>query len=133
MNRSPAQFQQECLFCQRIRSGAVMARLGTAVAFDDGFPVTHGHCLIVPRRHTPDWFSMTDEELHDSRALIRMLADRIRQADPTITGFNIGTNSGASAGQSVFHAHIHLIPRRDGDCPDPKGGVRGVIDGRRAY
>lgn len=99
----------------------------------DGFPVTDGHLLIVPLRHTPDWFSMTDQEHADSQALIHSLAQRIRRGDPSVTGFNIGINSGASAGQTVFHAHLHLIPRRDGDCANPRGGVRGVIDGKRGY
>jgi diadenosine tetraphosphate (Ap4A) HIT family hydrolase len=72
-------------------------------------------------------------ELRDADSLIRMIADQLREGDPSVTGFNIGTNCGASAGQTVFHAHIHLIPRRDGDSDDPRGGIRGVIDGRRSY
>jgi ATP adenylyltransferase len=123
----------DCLFCQWIREGAVVARCGSVAAVNDGFPVTDGHLLIVPVRHTPDWFAMTDQESADSRTLIHTLAKRIRKDDPSVTGFNIGTNSGASAGQTVLHAHIHLIPRRDGDCPNPRGGVRGVIDGKRCY
>lgn len=123
----------DCLFCRWIREGTVVERVGTVAAVNDGFPVTDGHLLIVPLRHTPDWFSMTDQEHADSRALIRRLAERIRKTDPRVSGFNIGANSGASAGQTVFHAHIHLIPRRDGDCANPRGGVRGVIDGKRCY
>jgi diadenosine tetraphosphate (Ap4A) HIT family hydrolase len=125
--------EEECLFCRWIREGAVVDRLGTVAAVKDGFPVTDGHLLIIPGRHTPDWFSMTDEEMADCRALIHHLAEKIKKDDPSVTGFNIGTNSGASAGQTVFHAHIHLIPRRDGDCANPRGGVRGVIDGMRIY
>jgi diadenosine tetraphosphate (Ap4A) HIT family hydrolase len=106
---------------------------GGMAAFEDGHPVTEGHLLLVPLRHTPDWFTMTDRELRDADALIRIVAGRIRRADPSVTGFNIGTNAGASAGQTVFHAHIHVIPRRDGDTRDPTGGIRGVIDGRRCY
>lgn len=123
----------DCLFCRWIREGTAVDRLGTVAAIKDGFPVADGHLLIIPLRHTPDWFSMTDEEISDSRDLIRRLAKRIRGNDPRVTGFNIGTNSGASAGQTVFHAHIHLIPRRNGDCTNPRGGVRGVIDGKRNY
>lgn len=122
-----------CLFCRWIREGVLVDHLGTVAAVSDGFPVTDGHLLIIPQRHTPDWFSMTDQEMADCRALIHRLAGRIREDDPRVTGFNIGTNSGASAGQTVFHAHIHLIPRRDGDCANPRGGVRGVIDGKRIY
>jgi ATP adenylyltransferase len=126
--------ESNCLFCRWIRGERPMlTRLGTIAAFHDGFPVTDGHLLIVPLRHTPDWFSMTEKEHADSQALIRRLAEQIMRKDPAVTGFNIGTNSGASAGQTVFHAHIHLIPRRKGDCANPEGGVRGVIDGKRCY
>ena len=125
--------EAECLFCRWIREGMLVDRLGTVAAVNDGFPVTEGHLLIVPLRHTPDWFSMTEQERDDSQTLIDFLTQRIKKDDPSVTGFNIGTNSGASAGQTVFHAHIHLIPRRDGDCANPRGGVRGVIDGKRSY
>jgi diadenosine tetraphosphate (Ap4A) HIT family hydrolase len=64
--------------------------------------------------------------LHDQR-------DKILKEDPTVTGFNIGINAGASAGQTVFHVHVHLIPRRDGDVVDPRGGVRGVIPSKQRY
>ena len=123
----------ECLFCRWIRAGKTVETLGTVAAFNDGFPVTDGHLLVIPLRHTADWLSMTEAEVRDSEALIRILADRLQQGDPSISGFNIGTNVGESAGQTVFHAHIHLIPRRDGDTDNPTGGVRGVIDGKRCY
>jgi len=122
-----------CLFCRLIREGRTVAVHGTMVAVEDRYPVTQGHLLVIPRRHTPDWFALTDREAEDGRALIDTLARTMRQRDPSISGFNIGTNVGVSAGQTVLHAHIHLIPRRDGDCSDPRGGVRGVIDGMRGY
>ena len=122
-----------CPFCRLLREDRVAAVHGSVAAIEDRYPVTEGHMLIVPKRHTPDWFSMNEQEIEDSRTLIRRLADTLRNNHPSITGFNIGTNSGESAGQTVFHAHIHLIPRRDGDCANPRGGVRGVIDGRRGY
>lgn len=122
-----------CLFCRWIRAGMAVKTLGTVAAFTDGFPVTDGHLLILPLRHTADGLSMTPEEIQDSEQLIRFLAETIRRDDPAVTGFNIGTNIGESAGQTVWHAHIHLIPRRDGDADDPKGGVRGVIQGKRGY
>ncbi len=123
----------DCLFCRWIRAGQPAAQFGTVAAFNDGNPVTDGHLLIVPLRHTPDWLSMTEQEVRDSEALIRTLAVRIRQRDPSVSGFNIGANIGTSAGQTVLHAHIHLIPRRDGDTDNPRGGIRGVIDGKRCY
>lgn len=129
----PENSDSNCLFCQWIRAGKAVETLGTVTAFNDGYPVTADHLLIVPLRPTADWFSMTNREIRDSDTLIRALVERIRPRDPLVTGFNIGTNIGASAGQTVFHAHIHLIPRRDGDTANPKGGVRGVIDGKRDY
>ena len=129
----PDNSDSSCLLCRWIRTGKAVETLGTVAAFNDGYPVTGGHLLIVPLRHTADWFSMTSREISDSETLIRALVERIRSRDPSVTGFNIGTNIGASAGQTVFHAHVHLIPRRDGDTPNPTGGVRGVIDGKRGY
>jgi diadenosine tetraphosphate (Ap4A) HIT family hydrolase len=123
----------KCLFCRWIKEGRAVAQHGSMAAFKDGYPVTDGHLLLIPLRHAPDWFSMTEEELRDAETLIRSAARRILADDPSVTGFNIGTNVGGSAGQTVFHAHIHLIPRRDGDSDDPRGGIRGVIDGKRCY
>ncbi|BBO70946.1 HIT family protein [Desulfosarcina alkanivorans] len=130
---TPGAVDPGCLFCRWILTEQALETVGTVAAFNDGYPVTEGHLLIVPLRHTPDWLSLSAREVRDSETLIRRLADRIRTADPRVSGFNIGTNIGRSAGQTVFHAHIHLIPRRDGDSDNPKGGVRGVIDGRRGY
>ncbi|MGA6927278.1 MAG: HIT family protein [Desulfosarcina sp.] len=122
-----------CLFCRWINSGKARETLGSVAAFDDGYPVTPGHLLIVPLRHTADWLCMTGREVHDSEHLIRLLVEKIQRRDPSVTGFNIGTNVGKSAGQTIFHAHLHLIPRRDDDTENPTGGVRGVIDGKRCY
>ncbi|NIO19566.1 MAG: HIT domain-containing protein, partial [Candidatus Aenigmarchaeota archaeon] len=72
-------------------------------------------------------------ERRDAEGLLRILKNRILRKDQSVTGFNIGSNGGASAGQTIFHAHIHLIPRRDGDTPDPRGGVRGVIPEKMGY
>jgi diadenosine tetraphosphate (Ap4A) HIT family hydrolase len=122
-----------CLFCRWIREGTAIETFGTVAAFTDGFPVTDGHLLIAPLRHAEDWLSMTSQEIRDSETLIRALVEKIRRRDSLVTGFNLGANIGASAGQTVFHAHIHLIPRRDGDTENPRGGIRGVIDGKRGY
>jgi diadenosine tetraphosphate (Ap4A) HIT family hydrolase len=122
-----------CLFCRWVEAGRAVEVHGTVAAFNDGFPVTRGHLLVAPLRHTADWFSMTAEEIRDSEALIRKLVQKCKAKDPSVTGVNIGMNIGVSAGQTIFHAHIHVIPRRDGDVDNPKGGVRGVIDGKRIY
>jgi diadenosine tetraphosphate (Ap4A) HIT family hydrolase len=123
----------DCLFCRWIRAGRMLTQLGSVAAFVDGHPVTDGHVLIVPLRHVADGFAMSREEIRDSEALIRSLTTTICRNDATVSGFNIGMNVGESAGQTVMHAHIHLIPRRDGDTPTPRGGVRGVIPGKRSY
>jgi diadenosine tetraphosphate (Ap4A) HIT family hydrolase len=107
--------------------------LGTVAAFYDGYPVTEGRLLIAPLRHTADWLSITSQEIRDSETRVRALVERIRQRDPLVTGFNLETNIGRSAGQTVLHAHIHLIPQRDGDTANPECGIRGVIDGKRGY
>ncbi|HML54656.1 MAG TPA: HIT family protein [Solidesulfovibrio magneticus] len=80
-----------------------------------------------------DWFAMTQAERNDADSLLRILRNRLAEDDPRITGCNIGMNSGASAGQTVFHVHIHLIPRRDGDMENPRGGVRSVNPGKMHY
>jgi ATP adenylyltransferase len=102
-------------------------------AVHDKYPVTPGHLLIISMRHVPDLFSMTEAERQDSDQLLRVLQNRIRAEDTTVTGFNVGANCGESAGQTVGHAHIHLIPRRNGDMVDPRGGVRCVIPEKQSY
>jgi diadenosine tetraphosphate (Ap4A) HIT family hydrolase len=122
-----------CPFCSRETLSRAVAEHGTGFAVRDLYPVTEGHLLILPKRHTPDWFTMTDEERRDTGALLLNLRENLFAEDPAITGFNIGINCGESAGQTILHAHIHLIPRRDGDTTDPHGGVRGVIPERQKY
>jgi len=123
----------DCPFCYDNIKDRVAAEQNSVVAIHDQFPVTDGHLLILTKRHVEDCFSMDAKEKKDTQDLIVKLRKRIIANDPSVTGFNIGTNVGASAGQTIFHAHVHLIPRRDGDTPYPRGGVRGVIPGRRSY
>jgi diadenosine tetraphosphate (Ap4A) HIT family hydrolase len=122
-----------CTFCPEKLKHRVVAEMDTVLAIQDQHPVTEGHHLIIPKRHSADWFSMTEKERRDTDALIMILRRRIIQADVSVTGFNIGINCGESAGQSVLHAHVHLIPRRDGDTSQPRGGVRGVIPDKMNY
>lgn len=122
-----------CRFCPDLIKERIVEEYQSVWAIEDRFPVSPGHHLIIPKRHAPDWFSMTPAECRDAEYLLRFLKDKLSASDPTITGFNIGINSGISAGQTIFHAHIHLIPRRDGDTPDPTGGVRGVIPDKKRY
>ena len=122
----------DCLFCDGCVE-RVIAENELCYAIRDGFPVTEHHTLIVPKRHVADYFGLYQPELN---AIHRMIAEQratILEADSTVLGFNIGINSGAVAGQTIFHAHIHLIPRREGDVVDPRGGVRGVIPSMQGY
>lgn len=99
----------------------------------DGFPVTDFHSLIIPRRHAKDYFSLTRDEVIACDDLLRKVSDDLISRDPSITGFNIGANVGSAAGQTIFHCHIHLIPRRTGDVVNPRGGVRQIIPGKGDY
>ena len=98
----------------------------------DGFPVSKGHCLIVPHRVYSDYFESTSEEVIGLQKLVletKKLLDKKFQPD----GFNVGINSGETGGQTVPHVHIHLIPRYKGDMENPRGGVRGVIPSKQKY
>ncbi|MEM7563130.1 MAG: HIT domain-containing protein [Pseudomonadota bacterium] len=99
----------------------------------DSYPVTEGHCLIIPKRHAPTYFDMNLHEVEAAAQLLQRSRTRVQSEDPRVTGFNIGMNCGKSAGQSVFHAHIHLIPRRDGDQENPQGGVRKIFPDKAHY
>ena len=124
---------EDCPFCLHNLKGRIVAEFDSVVAIEDGYPVTDGHLLIIPKIHTADYFSMPDREKQDSNQLIVILRKRIKAEDPSVTGFNIGVNCGESAGQTIFHCHVHLIPRRDGDVSNPRGGVRGVVPGKMNY
>ena len=119
-----------CPFCQSLE---VVAEHNSVFAIKDNYPVTKGHHLIIPFRHTENYFLMNDQEREDTTALLKVLKLKLEEGDLTITGFNIGMNSGETAGQTVMHSHIHLIPRRKGDTPNPRGGVRGVIPNKMDY
>jgi ATP adenylyltransferase len=120
-----------CIFCHPDRE--IIAEDDLCYAIRDGFAVTPGHTLIIPKRHVADYFGLFQPELNSANRLLHQIKEQLKADDETISGFNIGMNSGASAGQTVFHCHIHLIPRRDGDVESPRGGVRGVIPGKQSY
>ena len=104
-----------------------------AFAVKDGFPVTEGHTLIIPKRHVTDFFGLSDDELLACNQLLKELRSTILVQDELVEGFNVGMNAGATAGQTIFHCHIHLIPRRKGDVENPRGGVRHIIPGKGFY
>ncbi len=97
----------------------------------DGYAVAPGHVLVIPVEHRTDYFELTEQERNDTHLVFEALTRAYREAG--ITDFNIGWNCGVAAGQTIMHAHGHLIPRRPGDMADPRGGVRGVIPERQFY
>lgn len=118
----------DCIFCQLSRSKVVLEN-NLAIAFWDIHPVSRGHLLIIPRAHRQDYFELSQEELLAVNDLIhagKKLIDRQFHPD----GYNIGANVGQYGGQTVMHCHIHLIPRYQGDDPDPAGGVRKLLPRR---
>ena len=121
-----------CLFCDSKKSG-IAHENDLAYASYDSYPVSDHHFLIIPKRHIKDYFDMTNDELIACNDLIQIVKNEILSKDTNVKGFNIGTNAGKIAGQSIMHCHIHLIPRREGDVDNPQGGVRSVIPNKQHY
>ena len=127
--------EEDCLFCttQLHEPDRIVDENALAYVMRDGFPVTQHHSLIIPKRHTADYFGLTQAEANAVNQLIKKQKMILDEADPTIDGYNIGMNCGESAGQTVFHCHLHLIPRRKGDVENPRGGVRHIITDKGSY
>jgi diadenosine tetraphosphate (Ap4A) HIT family hydrolase len=124
---------RSCPFCRLVeRRDRLIAVRDRAVAFPDGHPLTPGHCLVAPIRHEPDFFELTSDEQDDIWELVWEVRELL-MVERKARAFNVGVNVGAAAGQTVRHAHVHLIPRYRGDVPDPRGGVRWVIPDRAPY
>jgi len=121
---------QNCVFCQRDNL-AIVAENNQALAFYDGCPISKGHILVIPKRHVESYFDASFEE---HNAMVRMIyqVKNLLQEKHSPDGFNIGANVGMAAGQTVFHFHIHVIPRYKGDVADPRGGIRKVVSHRRS-
>ena len=122
----------ECSFCRAESERSIIASSALSLAFFDGFPVSPGHALIIPKRHVASFFDLTQDErkdLFDMADEVKRILDKRFHPD----GYNIGVNVGEAAGQSIFHVHLHLIPRYSGDVPNPRGGVRGVIPFKQNY
>ncbi|MCF8210909.1 MAG: HIT family protein [Rhodoferax sp.] len=122
---------KQCVFCT-LSPSRVIDENTTAILIRDGFPVSPGHTLVIPKRHTGSFFDMSDKERSDLLALLdsaKLALDNEFQPQ----GYNIGINDGPAAGQTVPHLHVHLIPRFDEDVPDPRGGVRWVIPHKAKY
>ena len=121
-----------CLVCNINKSGCAHEN-ELAYASYDSYPVTEHHCLIIPKRHIKDFFDLSNNELVACNELIQIIKKEITKKDPTVKGFNLGTNIGKVSGQTILHCHLHLIPRREGDVDNPQGGVRSVIPNKQHY
>ena len=113
---------KDCRFCD-LSLHSVMETDEHAASFLDAYPVVEFHTLFIPRRHVLTYFDLTDDELHSIHKLIALQRKRILDQDPKVEGFNVGWNCGEAAGQSVFHAHCHLIPRKFSDVGNKKGNM----------
>jgi diadenosine tetraphosphate (Ap4A) HIT family hydrolase len=122
---------QTCPFCE-IPTCRIVAQNRHAMWISDGFPVSPGHSLVIPKRHVRSFFDVSTEERDDLLTLLdHAKAHALASLQPD--GFNIGINDGPAAGQTVPHLHIHLIPRFTGDVADPRGGIRWVIPAKADY
>ena len=121
-----------CIFCD-MEENRIIAENNLAYVIYDGFPVTEYHSLIIPKRHAETYFGLSTQEREACHQLLVGAKAQILGKDPSVDGFNIGMNSGEAAGQTVFHCHIHLIPRRVGDVEEPRGGVRHLIPSKGSY
>ena len=123
--------ENNCHFCTIARDQIILER-PLALAKRDGYPLTKGHTLIIPRRHVASFFDCTAEERQAMLELLdeaKAVLDKAHAPD----GYNIGLNNGAAAGQTVMHVHMHLIPRYQNDTTDPRGGVRWIFPDRAKY
>lgn len=124
--------ENRCPFCNLSQRVELICETATAVAFYDGYPVNPGHALIIPKRHVANYFDLSQKEIQAMQIVLKRVEEIVGEGFHP-DGFNIGVNVNTAAGQSVFHVHIHLIPRYKGDVKDPKGGVRGVIPSKQNY
>ena len=120
-----------CPFC-RYTPSSLWSESSSAIALWDGFPVSEGHTLVAPRRHVVSLFDLPVSDLASVWEFVALVRAELARRFG-IESFNIGLNEGRAAGQTVMHAHIHIIPRREGDVSDPRGGLRRVIPGKADY
>ncbi len=122
----------DCFFCKCLDEKNYELENEYAIARFDDFPVNKGHLEVITKRHIKDWWETTPEEKLTIFELLDK-AKEIIESKYNPDGYNIGMNLGESAGQTVMHLHVHLIPRYVGDVANPRGGVRGVIPERKDY
>ena len=121
-----------CIFCN-LEEDRIVHEYKHFYLIRDAFPVTPLHSLIITKRHVVSYFQCSKEEHDEIPIILDTQKTELKILDDTITGFNIGMNIGEDAGQTIFHCHIHIIPRRQGDTTNPRGGVRGVIPDKQMY
>lgn len=121
-----------CPFCS-IDPSAIVAGNELVFAIRDAYPVTPLHTLVLPRRHVSAYFDLYLPEMMGVDELLRQIRSDIVKTDRAVERFNVGINVGTVAGQTIYHCHVHLIPRRRGDVADPWGGVRPIIPGKAHY
>tara|TARA_Y100000591_G_scaffold216040_1_gene187592 strand:- start:652 stop:1050 length:399 start_codon:yes stop_codon:yes gene_type:complete len=121
-----------CIFCD-VKNQDIIYENDYAFVSYDSYPVSKFHSLIIPKRHIKNYFDLNEKELNACNELIKKIKLKIENDDNLVEGFNLGTNAGNVAGQTIMHCHIHLIPRRKGDVENPQGGVRGVIPLKQHY
>ena len=122
--------EKKCIFCNPEK---IQMENSLAFTVKDGYPVTSLHYLVIPKRHVSSFFELGSSEHKACLNLLEETKKKILEKDKTVTGFNVGINVGKDAGQTIMHCHIHLIPRRNGDVVEPKGGIRNVIPGKGNY
>ena len=123
---------KSCIFCNLLEERIIKSyELFNIIR--DLYPVTYLHSLVIPKRHVESYFDLYDEELKELSIVLKELKVDLEKTDDKISGFNIGINIGKDAGQTIFHCHIHVIPRRENDTNNPTGGVRGVIPEKKIY
>ena len=120
-----------CVFCN-LPQDRIVSECSLTITVLDGYPVSTGHTLVIPKRHFPSYFDATEEELIAINRALKHQEKTLSKAHAP-DGFNIGVNSGCDAGQTVPHLHVHLIPRYQGDVEDPRGGVRWVLPAHANY
>ena len=121
-----------CIFCN-LPKDRIINEYKYFYIIRDLYPVTNLHSLVIPKRHVVSYFECNQNEYDEIPIILNTQKTELRLTDESITGFNIGMNIGEDAGQTVFHFHIHIIPRRKGDVDNPKGGIRGVIPSKQKY
>jgi ATP adenylyltransferase len=124
--------EQGCTCCE-VPKDHIVGETELAYAIRDAFPVAPLHTLVIPKRHVQGYFELRRPELNACHRLLEQEKEVIEQDDPSVEGFNVGVNDGEVAGLTIFHCHVHLVPRRKGDLENPAGGVRRVIPGKGVY